>query len=571
MKRSPQSGQTLAITLFLTTLILTLCVAVIGSILKTTQESAKARSFATLYNAAEAGLGMGQRDVNRAAYYMVNLVWTTRSASSSEVLNTELGPLGDGQPYKIFEYFSKIQNWMGLDAANGWMVLPTASVGVPDKYYDFNHNGTQESDEELGSVTKDNLVPGVHQKFITKSWKTSINMASAPDKELYRYYIRRNTGDTVLKPPSYATWYDDKMPLSYDDVTKTNNPIIKKVYVVSTKPLVRVAVYIRMDLSDYYQGSPICECGPGGTRYHNLSGDANAGSPQYVTRCPNNTVRFLIAAVSESTPDAPSQFAQTNVTVELGRAIRGQSLVNNANPLFYIVNNSAYDPGVFAPVLDPLVGRDLASPDIYPGATVSGMLFRVDPSIAYAPRRIYLYETPISTQPFVDVGNNTIISTNTIFFVGFDGTKFRRYYYDGPKPLANISVPEKNFYYTVTNKSNVDSDAETNNDYLRWDFDAAGSYLPATSTYPDAFKYANSGIDELTNTLPWSVRRSSGYSDNKGKFYIQRKANDGKIIGFTPIPGFGYFASVHTLATGPFPTRQGLLSASVSIDEVNFK
>lgn len=634
-----QEGQTIAITLMITMLMLLLSAAVVASVVNNMREAGASKTQVTLYSAAEVGLGMAERDAYQAAQVMSSLIWNQLydTSNPSGVLSQYFAPVvsTDKSPLKLFEYFSDLRNWPGFSQADGWFPLATGSVDgtVPfDRYYDFNKDGIADIIGESGN--DDSVDPTTVKKrhFITRVWKKradySSNDTTASMKNRYRYMmLRRLTAGYAT--PSYYGWYDDLMPVDYDAVEATidginpnlpgYSPILKKVYTFSTDPgapPIRVAVYVRLDMSDYTStkwingaaGNPQCLCldtnadGKGDTRYHTNSADY--GSDQHIARCPKNNVKFLIAAVSETTPDASSQFSQCNVTVSMGGAIFMEKApflkvgdLNDTGLVKMVCNAHAgdggftLDPGCFAPVLDPLVAN-IADPT--KGATVSGTIVPVG-SVErltalqhwWEAGRVFLYAEAAAD----DTKNPKRWYKGTVFLIGFDRDtgKYCWWFVNGKPPELGAVMPAKFNWTEAWNKNAAnkiaavfkDAQITADNSDLKWDRrDAAGVETSDETrfAYPEIARGRTETLDNDAYSglpaKPFSLKHASGYYEKKGlqyRFFIARKNLANSPVAYMPeATGFYYYASAHFIAaTGSsLPARLGMAVASVSTDDI---
>ena len=601
-----QKGQTIAITMMVTLLMLLLSATVVTSVIQNMRDAAESKNQATLYSAAEVGLGMAQRDINRSAYFMLGLAWSRFFSSDNPegTLNQFFSPAKNGTPYKFFEYFKDLRNWPGFTVQDGWVKLNPGSE-TADNSYHFPRTDAY-ADQIIGENAADDSL-SKKQHFITRSWKKGVDYASADSAanrtQRYRYYVKRPNG--VATPSCYG-WYNDLLPLDYGtagDGTAAGayqSLVYKKLYTFRNdggSPPIRVAVYIRMNLEDYVstkttdgnKGNPLCDCGAGGTRYHTET--ANTSLDNYISHCPRNSVKFLIAAVSESTLDADSQFSQCNMTVELGGAVRIQELPFNKLPngsisgLANMVISDLgylYDPGCFAPVLSPLVAADPGGMVGCKGATVSGMVFpagattdlmATNPVHWWERGRVFLYAQPLVDDP----GGRW--KKDTVFFVGFspNSDKYMFWYLYGtpPKAGADASFPAFMGYNKASDTLNDIAGVINDNTDLKKDFDNAVD----VASIPEPKSILKGGLkaEDIENldssSGKWVLSHASGYYGPSGRFFIQRRKNpavDANYVGFTPqATGFAYFASAHYLATGLLlPYRIGLLVASISTDVI---
>lgn len=437
-----ERGFTLAFTVFLTFVMIILSAAITAKVMINLKDSSLEKERDTVTNMARIGLNMAAGDILPSLEKVRNLVWTSASASATTAYENTM--TSDGRILRQMRIFTNIRSW---DAFADWSQNPSTSYARWSKGWEYVPHPS--SNQWQGSTARTETF-GASENILREDGRTPVTNAYIYDLWRDEIPVVRRLAAGNPQPPQ--GWRDamGSAPSEYPS-SIWNTPVLKKVFRVRSydnlntdRRTVRVAVFVRMILRDYYTQSDAA----------------------------SNVVIMSMYAFSEATPLSKPQMHHQAVNVTLGGAED-----RNLDTLSY----SPGDNRLFAPAFNTMGIGVIAE-----GAPISGQLYHAsgnnrEPAKVNA--RIYLFEVIPATGPGSGPAPGTYFIDNdstTGTPQGGGGPYRRRLIEDG----AGIIVPDSDLPTTAdmtaisTDSAGIfwigDLGVGPPNDPLRWRGPVAG-------------------------------------------------------------------------------------------------
>lgn len=334
--RRHEQGFTLAFTIMLVVVLSLAAVAIMTKVFISTRQSGFTKEHQNTMDAAVIGLNMAIDEISPGMDRMRNAAWTSAvsnlnvPAEYPSIARTQTQVKSDGAsadiPVRELGLAGNIRNWEAFANWNGtttsewnkgWVYVASSST---PQYFDAPPGQTGRATVSIGSV---NTTGAYWYKQIEPKPPTLAQ--GAPDVPV------RSNG-TKLWPNTRGGIYGNEYPYGL-----FCQPVLRKVYQVRQSPLVRVAVYVRMSLQDYYG----IETVGGQIVYRNRHMDGRTlpvvgnvpgmdnASASFDGRnfLETNAITFSVFAVSEGTQDSRGVRIHQALNVTLGGAeyISGRS------------------------------------------------------------------------------------------------------------------------------------------------------------------------------------------------------------------------------------------------------
>lgn len=423
--RQHERGFTLAFTIMLTVVLSLAAVAIMTKVFVSTRNSGFTKEHQNTMDSAVIGLNLAIDEISPGQDRMRNAIWTSAVSAIPAVAEyptiaytqTQMKANGtrSDMPVRQLGLVGNIRNWEafadwgGTTAAQwnkGWVYVASSSAV---QYFDAAPGLTGRATISVGS---ENTTGAYWYKQNVTKPPTLAN--GAPD-------VPAMANGTKIWPNSRGGGiYGNEYPYGL-----FCQPVLRKIYHVRQNPLVRVAVYVRMSLQDYYGA----EIDGGQVVYRNrdldgrtipitgtIAGMDNA-SASFDGRnfLETNAITFSVFAVSEGTTDSRGVRIHQALNVTLGGAeyISGRSQRTTNGREINIgglenVNRRVQTPGGGTPyvhLLSPYYAPSLDTPSgnsqltaytpitgqVYPAS--ADLSFRFDPLTRPATEQVaFLYE-----------------------------------------------------------------------------------------------------------------------------------------------------------------------------------
>lgn len=337
-QRQHEQGFTLAFTIMLTVVLSLAAIAIMTKVFVSTRQSGFTKEHQNTMDAAVIGLNMAIDEISPGMDRMRNAVWTSAVSNvppaagddypNIALTQTQLKSTGASAdtPVRELSLVGNIRNWEAFanwggttkDTWNkGWEFVASNPAL---EYFDATPGQTGKATVSVGSQ---NLSGGYWYKQLEPKPPTLAE--GAPDVPILQ-------NGTKLWPNTRGGIYGNEYPYGL-----FCQPVLRKVYQVRQNPIVRVAVYVRMSLQDYYGVDTVNGQIAYSNRHMdgrtipiqgNMTGMDNA-SASFDGRnfLETNAITFSVFAVSEGTTDSKGVRIHQALNVTLGGAeyISGRS------------------------------------------------------------------------------------------------------------------------------------------------------------------------------------------------------------------------------------------------------
>lgn len=328
--RQSERGFTLAFTIMLTVVLSLAAVAIMAKVFVSSRQSGFTKERQNTMDAAVIGLNMALDEISPGLDRMRNAVWTSAAADLNAPPGSYYPPLtftqtqmkADGTtanaPVRQLSLVGNIRNWeafgnwAGTTTAEwnkGWTYVASSSAV---QYFDAAPGQTGRATISIGA---ENTTGAYWYKQIDP--KPPVLANGAPD-------VPTRANGTKVWPNSRGVGiYGNEYPYGL-----FAQPVLRKVYQVRQNPMVRVAVYVRMSLQDYY--GPEVSNGRVVYRNRDLDGrtvptgqnglDSTTDTFDGRNFLETNAITFSVFAVSEGTGDSKGVRIHQALNVTLGGA-----------------------------------------------------------------------------------------------------------------------------------------------------------------------------------------------------------------------------------------------------------
>ncbi len=464
--RKNEQGFTLAFTIMLTVVLSLAAVAIMAKVFVSTRQSGFTKERQNTMDAAVIGLNMALDEISPGLDRMRNVVWT--SAPSDVNAGGNIYPLATytqtqmtaagastSTPVRQLSMVANIRNWEAFanwsgtttaDWNKGWAYVASASTV---QYFDAAPGQTGRATVSIGN---ENTTGAYWYKQIEP--KPPVLTNGGPDVPVLP------NGSKIWPNARGGGIYGNEYPYGV-----FCQPVLRKVFQVRQNPIVRVAVYVRLSLQDYY--GP--EIAGGQVTYRNVGLDGrtiptgtpgmDAASASFDGRnfLETNAVTFSIFAVSEGSGDSKGVRIHQALNINLGgaeyisgaspRLSNGQNMnangLENVNRLFLAGGGATpYAHRLipyFAPTLDTPSGNNQLTAyssitgQVYPASSDLSFNFATRPATESV---VFLYEHI----KLVGADNANVVFLIEQIPPGVNGTNRywrRRLLFDGPRGFSS--------------------------------------------------------------------------------------------------------------------------------------
>lgn len=402
--RKAQAGFTLAMTIVLTLILTTLGTVILGKIVVTMRDANRTKERQNTMDAALVGLNMAIDDISPGLEKMKNAVWSRGLATSHTIRPHTTQPMVNRaaatteEPVRELGLLANIRNWEGFADWSRW------NGNTADMAWNkgWNYLSPSAGDLMFDDPYKDDdpLKPIKVGTTVTNGayWYRQLN-PQPPEK--------KDAGDaTVAGIPVDAGGVPIWKNASEYPRGLFFQPILFKTFTVRQKPLVRVTVFARMSLHDYFQYDPATK------KYLNANPDSkffdDPDSPTFnaANFRDTNAITFSIFAVSEETPISRG----VRIHQALNVAVGGMEYMSGSgagdwargleNPLRLREGSEVPPANYSAPYFAPAVDTPSGNNRLIANTRLTGQVFtaNTDLSLDFSTRPateqvVFLYET----------------------------------------------------------------------------------------------------------------------------------------------------------------------------------